>query len=250
MSGHSKWAQIKRQKGAADIKRGQMFTKIANAITIAVRQGGGITDPTQNFRLRLLIEKARATNMPKENVERAIERGAGRGEKGKGLEEVIYEGFGPGGISLIVEVTTDNKQRTTAEIRNIFEKNDAILATPGSVSYQFESKGLITVNKENKTIDDIFLMAADAGAEDVEEAGDKVLIYTKPLDLTRVKDMLVKNNLSVSDFELTREPITPVKITSSEIAKKILSFIEKIEGLDDVQRVFASFDIPDELNIL
>lgn len=253
MSGHSKWAQIKRQKGAADIKRGQVFTKIANTITIAVRQGGGVADPLQNFRLRLAIEKARAINMPKENIERALRRAQGK-LAGETLEEVVYEGFGPGGVAVIVEATTDNKQRTTSEIKNLFDKNNANLATPGAVSYQFQTKGEIAVKKNlpagkagGKTLDDIFLMAADLGAEDVEELGKEVLVYTKPEDLARIKEELVAKNLTVDNFELIRKPVTNVSINDPSMAQKILTFIEKLEGLDDVQKVYSNFDIPDEI---
>lgn len=246
MSGHSKWAQIKRQKGAADIKRGQAFTKLANAIIIAVRQGGGIGDPEQNFKLRLAIEKAREINMPKENIERAIEKGVGRGEKGDGLEEVVYEGFGPAGTAVIVEAVTDNKQRTTPEVKNIMEKNGGTLATPGSVSYQFQTKGLITVKKNGNTVDDIFLLSADAGAEDVEEAGDEVFIYTKPEELAKVRDVL-STRLSIVSAELFRKPAATVAIFDKESAGRIIRFVERLEQLDDVQKVYANFDIPDEL---
>ncbi|MDP3988119.1 MAG: YebC/PmpR family DNA-binding transcriptional regulator [Candidatus Levybacteria bacterium] len=246
MSGHSKWSQIKRQKGVSDVKRGLVFTKIANAITIAVKQGGGIGDPEQNFRLRLTIEKAKSANMPKENVQRAIEKGQGKGGKGD-FYEVVYEGFGPGGVVFIVEAATDNKLRTTSEIKNFFEKNNVNLATPGAVSYQFQIKGLINVKKEGKTVDEVFLIAADAGAEDVEDAGNEVLVYTKPEELAKIKDDLIKNGLSVESFELTKNPITTVEVNNKEIAAKILSFIEKVEGMDDVQKVYSNFDIPEDI---
>lgn len=247
MSGHSKWTQIKRQKGVTDIKRGQAFTKLANAITIAVREGGGITDPNQNFRLRLTIEKARTINMPKDNIERAIERGRGKGGMGEGFSEVVYEGFGPGGVALIVEAATDNKLRTTSEVKNLFDKNNANLGIPGAVSYMFQKKGLVTVSKDGKTLDDIFLIAADVGAEDVEDAADAVIIYTKFEDLMKVKDQLSKNGLKVLEAELTRKPVTTVSITDREAAQKTLSFIEKLESLDDVQKVYSNFDIPDTI---
>lgn len=245
MSGHSKWAQIKRQKGVADIKRGQIFTKIAKAITIAVREGRGVSDPNQNFKLRLTIDKARSVNMPKDNIERAIERGKGGG-KGDEIQEVVYEGFGPGGIALIIEATTDNKLRTTSEVKNTLEKNGGTMATPGAVSYQFETKGLINVKKDNKTEDEIFLIAADSGAEDIEEAGSEFLIYTKPDKLGLVRDA-VNEKLQIVNAELTRKPTMNVIIQDKETAKKILSLMDKIEDLDDVQKVYANFDIQDEL---
>lgn len=244
MSGHSKWAQIKRQKGVADIKRGQIFTKLAKAVTIAVRDGGGIADPNQNFKLRLVIDKARAVNMPKENIERAIEKGKGGG-KGEELYEVIYEGFAPGGIALIVEATTDNKLRTNSEVKNVIEKSGGTLGVPGSVSYQFQTKGLVNV-KKNKDLDEIFLIAADAGAEDIEEAGDEVLIYTKPEELGSVRNAL-SNKLELVNAELTRKPTITIGIEDKNKAEKIIGLIEKLENMDDVQRVYANFDISEDL---
>ncbi|MBI2074885.1 MAG: YebC/PmpR family DNA-binding transcriptional regulator [Candidatus Levybacteria bacterium] len=245
MSGHSKWAQIKRQKGATDAKRGQAFTKLANAITVAVRESGGISDPAQNFKLRLLVEKARAVNMPKENIERAIQRASGK-QAGEGVAEITYEGFGPGKVALMVDAVTDNKQRTTSEVKNILDKNGAVLATPGAVSYQFVQKGLITVKKNGQNADDIFLLAADAGAEDIEEVGDEILVYTKPDQLSKVKEGLTKS-LNIVDAELTRKPMVTVSITNKEIASKILTLMERLESLDDVQKVYANFDITDEI---
>lgn len=245
MSGHSKWSQIKRQKGVADQKRGQAFTKMGNVISIAVRQGGGIADPEQNFRLRLEIERARAINMPKENIERAIERGQGR-DKGHELSEVVYEGFGPGGIAIIVEATTDNKQRTTPEIKSIFEKNGGALGTPGSVAYLFHQVGAITVKKNTKTADEIFLIAADAGALDVEEIGEEVIIYTKPDELKNVKDIL-QDQLVIVTAELIHKPVNSINIVEKNLASKILGFIDRLESHDDVQKVYANFDIPDEM---
>ena len=245
MSGHSKWAQIKRQKGVADIKRGQIFTKLAKAITIAVREGGGVSDPAQNFKLRLIIDKARSVNMPKENIEREIEKGKGGG-KGEDLYEVVYEGFGPSGIALIIEATTDNKLRTTSEVNNVLEKNGGTMANQGAVSYQFETKGLINVKKDNKTADEVFLMAADAGAEDLEEAGAEFLIYTKPEELSLVKDSL-SGKLQILNAELTRKPTIINKVEDKNTARKILSLLDRLESMDDVQKVYSNFDIPDEL---
>lgn len=250
MSGHSKWAQIKRQKGAADVKRGLTFTKLSNAISITVKESGGIGDPDQNFKLRLLIDKAKAVNMPKDTIARAIQKGQGKGAAGIDLQEAVYEGFGPDHVALIIEVTTDNKARTNSEIKNIFDKNGATLATPGSVSYLFSGKGLIYVKKDDKTLEDIFLVAADAGAQDVEEAGGEVLVYTKPNELAQVKNHLTEAGLSVQEFELSRKPTVTVLIDNKETAAKILSLIEKIESLDDVQKVYANFNIAEEaLNI-
>src|SRR5579883_2068871 len=171
MSGHSKWATIKRQKGANDAKRGVLFTKLSNAISVAVRQGGGVADPTQNFRLRLAVDAARNANMPKENIERAISRASGK--DAKAFEEVVYEGFGPGGISVIIEAATDNKNRTTPEVKSIMEKNGGTMGQMGSVAYQFQLIGRITLQKGEKSLDDIFMEAAELGAQDVEEGEDE-----------------------------------------------------------------------------
>lgn len=245
MSGHSKWSQIKRQKGAADIKKGQVFTKLANAITIAIRHGGGVADPEANFRLRLTIEKARQANMPKENIERAIERGAGKA--GGGMEEVVYEGYGPGGVALIVEAATDNRQRTTAEVRNIFEKHGGNLGSKGAVDYLFESMGMLVVSKNNQGSEEIMLVAIEAGAQDVEEAGSVIEIYTKPEELNAIKEKLKDRGLAIESMELTQKPKTTVSVSDLETAQKILSFVERLENLDDVQKIYANFDIPDEL---
>ena len=245
MSGHSKWATIKRQKGANDAKRGQLFTKLSKAITIAVRQGGGIGDPNSNFRLRLAIEAARNANMPKDNIERAISRASGK--EMTELAEALYEGFGPGGFSVIVETLSDNNQRTVSEVKNIFDKNGGNMGNQGSVQYQFDKKGVIAVAKDGKTIDDIFLIAADNQAEDVEEMGDDVYIYTKPEDLAQVRNNLIEQGLTVKVAELTWKPIVFNSIGDKTQAERAINFLEKLESLDDVQKVYANFDIPDEV---
>lgn len=243
MSGHSKWAQIKRSKGAADVRRGQAFTKLAKAIIIEVRQSG-IGNPEQNFKLRLFIEKARQMNMPKDTIERAIEKGLGKGEKEESLQEAVYEGFGPGNVAVMVETVTDNKQRTFSEIRQLFERNGGTMGNQGTVAYQFEQKGLITVRKNGKNVDDIFLLAADAGAQDVEEAGEEVLIYTNPEELAKVRDAL-SAELTIIDAELTRKPTLSIPVTDKNTAEQVLAFMDKMESHDDVQKVYSNFDIPD-----
>ncbi len=245
MSGHSKWSTIKRQKGAADAKRGQLFTKLSKAITIAVGQGGGVTDPNSNPRLRLAVDTARSANMPKDNIDRAIQRAAGK--QVNEMEEVVYEGFGPGGFSIIIEAITDNKMRTTPEVKNRIEKLGGRVGTQGSVSYQFAQKGLVSIDKNGHTLDDIFLMSADAGADDIEEAGEEILIYTKPDDLAKVRDSLLQQGLIVKNAEFIRKPLTLVEISDQETAEKAISFIEKLEELDDIQKIYANFDIPDEI---
>lgn len=245
MSGHSKWAQIKRQKGVADIKRGQAFTKVSNAITITVRESG-VADPEQNFKLRLAIEKAKDLNMPKENIQRAIEKALRKSEKEEGLQEVVYEGFGPSKIAVMIEAVTDNKQRTASEIKTIFDKNGGILVAPGAVSYQFQQIGQISVKKDGKTVDDIFLLAADSQAMDVEEADNEVFIYTKPEDLSKVRNSLIEKGLTISDSGLTRKPIVTTRIENESDVKKVLLFMDKLEELSDVQKVYANFDIPEQ----
>jgi YebC/PmpR family DNA-binding regulatory protein len=245
MSGHSKWATIKRQKGANDAKRGQLFTKLSKAITIAVRQGGGVVNADDNPRLRLAVDVARAANMPKDNIDRAIQRAAGK--QGADLEEAIYEGFGPGGFSVIVEALTDNKQRTVSEVKNIFDKNGGNMGAQGSVMYQFEKKGIITVEKGDKTLDDIFLIAIDCLAEDVEDADSEVLVYTKPDDLAKVRNNLSQQSVMVKTAEFVWKPGVTVEITDVSSAQKALAFLEKLENLDDVQKVYANFDIPDTI---
>lgn len=249
MSGHSKWATIKRQKGVADQKRGQVFTKLANAITIAVKTGGGIGDPTQNFRLRLLIEKAREANMPKANIERAIEHGKGVGEDGRTFEEAVYEGFTPGGAAVMVEAATDNKQRTTGEIKNIFDKAGGVFGQPGTVSYQFEQKGMIVLEKNDQaSVDEIMLFAADAGAEDIEEVEEGICIYTKVEDLAKVREALSAQKLTIQDAELIRKPMVIQSVEDAESIEKITSFLEKLENLDDVQKVYTNAVFSSNLN--
>lgn len=245
MSGHSKWSTIKRQKGTKDQKRGQIFTKLSYSITIAVREGGGITDPDSNFRLRLAIDEARAANMPKENIKRAIERASGK--QGGDIEEVFYEGFGPGGFSVIVEALTDKRQRTIAEVKNVFEKNGGSMGVSGSVLYQFEKKGLITVSKVEKLLDDIFLIAVEAGAEDVEDSDKDVIIYTVADNLGKVRVGLEEHGLSIKESYLLYKPIAVNVISDKDQAEKAIKFIDKLEELDDVHKVYVNFDIDDEI---
>lgn len=246
MSGHSKWSTIKRQKGAADVKRGQVFTKMGNAITIAVREGGG-GDPTSNFKLRLAIDQARTANMPKENIQRAIDRGMGKSGAGGQLETVNYEGYAPGKVAIIIEAVTDNRNRTSSEIKGVVEKNGGTFASSGAVSWMFSDCGLVTVSREGKSFDEIFEAAVDAGAEDVEEAGDLAEVYTKPADLDRVKKSLEEKEFKVLSAELYKKPTNTVEIADAEIAKKVLNFVEKLEDVDGVSKVYANFDILDDI---
>lgn len=239
MSGHSKWSTIKRQKGAADVKRGLTFTKLSNAITIAVKQGGGIGDPTQNFRLRLAVDAAKTANMPKENVERAIKRALGK-EAGE-MEEVIYEGFAPGGgVSIIIEAITDNSQRTTSFIKSIFNKAGASFGQPGSVAYQFKQVGQIEVKKSGKSYDDIFELAVESGAEDIEDLEEEVFVYTTVTDMTKVKDALIGRGIEVIGADIIRKPIVTVEVIDDAKLSKIKNFVDTIEELDDVQKVYTN----------
>lgn len=237
MSGHSKWSTIKRQKGAADVKRGQAFTKIANAITIAVKQGGGVSDPEQNPRLRLAVELARSTNMPKDNIERAIARAKNKGE-GE-LSELTYEGFAPGGVSVLVEAATDNPNRTTSEVKSLFNKSGARFGEQGAVSYMFKQVGEITVLKNGKSIDDIFLSAAEAGADDIEDRGEEVGVYTDPGKVTGVKNSLEQAGFAVEASELSMKPISTIDVGPEE-REKIINFLSALEDMDDVQKVYSN----------
>ena len=238
MSGHSKWSQIKRQKEKTDINKGLTLTKLANSIIIAVREGEGITDPNQNFRLRLAIDSARAYNMPKENIERAIQRAAKK--EGGEIEEVTYEGFAPGGVSVIIEAATDNPQRTTAEIKNLFRKVGASFGQKGSVSYQFSKMGRIVIEKNGKTLDEIFLIAVENGAEEIAEEDDNVVVYTKISDLSKVREKLVENGFKIASAGLTRKPTITTEVSDPLQLKKIKNFLETINSLEDVQNVYSN----------
>ncbi|HUQ85463.1 MAG TPA: YebC/PmpR family DNA-binding transcriptional regulator [Candidatus Limnocylindrales bacterium] len=245
MSGHSKWSTIKRQKGTKDQKRGQVFTKLSYSITTAVREGGGVADPNSNFRLRLAVDEARAANMPKENITRAIERASGK--QAGDIEEIFYEGFGPGGFSVIVETLTDKKQRTVAEVKNAFEKNGGSMGVAGSVMYQFEKTGVITVSKNGQSLDDIFLIAADCYAEDIEDSDTDAIIYTKSDDLAKARNALLEKAIKIRETRLIWKPVSINTLTDKEQAQKAIKFIDLLEELDDVHKVYVNFDIDDNI---
>jgi len=245
MSGHSKWSTIKRQKEINDARRGQAFTKLGNLITSAVKSGGGVTDPEKNFKLRLAIEKARALNMPKGNIERAIKRVESQ-KGGEGWTEFVYEGYGPLGIAIMTEVVTDNKNRTTAEIKNIFERGGGSIASPGAVSFQFEQVGLVTVEKTNNPEKQI-LNLMDMGVDDVEEAVDVIEVYTELGKLREARDKIEKEGFRVLSEELIMKPLNELKIEDKNEIKQVLKFISNLESHDDVQKVFSNFDIPEEI---
>ena len=243
MSGHSKWSQIKRQKGANDAKRGAIFTKIAREITIAAREGGG--DPDANYRLRLAMEKARSENMPADNIKRAIEKAAG-GNAAEQYEEMVYEGYGPGGVAILVEAATDNKNRTAADVRAMFTKSGGQLAGGGAVAWQFEPRGVIVVSPNGLSADDIALAAIDAGADDVDTESDPLEVYTDPINLEPLRVALEGSGATVETAEVTMQPKTPIEV-DEHVARQNLRLIESLEDLDDVQRVTANFDLPAEI---
>jgi YebC/PmpR family DNA-binding regulatory protein len=243
MSGHSKWSQIKRQKGANDAKRGALFTKLTREIITAARQGGGDVDG--NYRLRMAIDKARANSMPMENIKRAVERASGAGADAEQYEEISYEGLGPSNVAVIVTTMTDNRNRTASEIRSIFTKSGGSL-TP--VAWQFEPRGIISVPLNGRDPDEVTLAAIDAGALDVgsPEAG-AIIVSTEPADLERVRTTLASSGYEADSAELSMEPTTRVEIAEEKTARGVLTFVERLEDLDDVQNVYANFDIPDAL---
>ncbi len=243
MSGHSKWSQIKRQKGANDAKRGALFTKLAREIITAARQGGG--DQDANYRLRMAVDKAKANSMPAENIKRAIERASGSGADAEQYEEVTYEGLGPANVAVIVAAMTDNRNRTASEIRSVFSKAGGSLST---VSWQFEQKGIISLPLNGKDPDEVTLAAIDAGASDVgsPDAG-AIIVITEPADLESVRRSLADGGFEADSAELSLEPTTKVEIGDEKSAKQVLLFMERLEDLDDVQNVYANFDIPADL---
>ncbi|HXK34276.1 MAG TPA: YebC/PmpR family DNA-binding transcriptional regulator [Dehalococcoidia bacterium] len=241
MAGHSKWAQIKRQKGANDAQRGQLFTKLAKEIIISAKQGG--PDPAGNFRLRLAIQKAKDNNMPADNIQRAIAKGSGGGE-GSDVEEVTYEGYGPGGTAIIVEAATDNRNRTVAEVRNVFARAGGNLGETGSVAWNFELRGVINVSPNGVDPDEIALRAIDAGAEDVQVGATSIDVYTQPGDLEAVKQALEAAGATVESAETSRVPKTTVQLDEKS-AIATLRLVEKLEALDDVQKVYFNGEFSD-----
>ncbi len=244
MSGHSKWHSIRHKKAATDAKRGKIFTRHANLITIAARSGG---DPEMNPTLRLALENARKANLPSSNIDRAIKRGTGELKDAAAIEEVTYEGYGPNGIAVIVEALTDNKNRSYTNIRTAFNKNGGSLGESGSVMYMFERKGVITINAEGQDTDEIELTAIDAGAEDIKVDGDIVQIYTAPGSLNDVSEKLTAGGIEFENAESSMIPSNTVEISDEEAAKKVMAFIEAIEEDDDVSNVHSNFDIDDSI---
>jgi YebC/PmpR family DNA-binding regulatory protein len=243
MSGHSKWSTIKRKKGKADQERGKLFTRLIKEITVAAREGGG--DPEGNPRLRTAIENAKSGNMPTANIEKAIKRGTGE-LPGVTYEEYTYEGYGPQGVAILVETLTDNKNRTTAEIRHILSKHNGHLGEVGCVSWMFHQKGTVVVDKGKADEDTLMAIALDAGAEDVKDEGEFFEIVTTPSDLEPVKQGLAGKSIEFTSAELSREPQTVIKLDGKH-AEQILKLMDALEDQDDVQKVYANFDVPDEI---
>ncbi|MBC7357238.1 MAG: YebC/PmpR family DNA-binding transcriptional regulator [Desulfacinum sp.] len=244
MSGHSKWSTIRHKKAAQDAKRGKIFTKLIKEITVAARMGGG--DPEANPRLRAAIAAAKAENMPKDNIERAIKKGTGELE-GAAYEEVIYEGYGPGGVAILVEAMTDNRNRAASEVRHIFTKNGGSLGEAGCVAWMFDKHGMIVFSKEKVSEEEVMEVALEAGAEDVRDQEDQFEVVTTVADFEKVKAAFDERGLVYEMAEVTMVPQTTVRVEDEKTAQQLLRLMDMLEDNDDVQHAYANFDIPDEI---
>lgn len=242
MSGHSHYATIKRQKESKDAQKGNLFSKLTKEIALAAKSGGG-PDPDTNYKLRVAIDRAKASNMPKDNIERVLEKVKGATQN---LDEVTYEGFGPGGINVIIEAVTDNRNRTSQEIKNLFERGGGNMAGPGSVAFNFEPKGLLVIKKEGNS-EEIMLKLIDAGVEDLEETEDGIEVYVSYTKLSETKSKLEGLGFVVSSFELTKKPKSLQDVEDKQQIQKTLSFLESLESHEDVQKVYTNFNVPDSL---
>ena len=245
MSGHSKWSSIKHKKGAADAKRGQLFSKLSRAILVAAKEGGG--DPANNLALQNAIEKARSYSMPKENIDRAIAKGSGADADANAFETIVYEGYGPEGVALIVEALTDNKNRTAADVRHLFAKNGGNLGATGAVAWQFERLGVVVVAGDGADEEDLLLVAADAGADDVMLDGSSFQVTSAPEALVAVRAAVEEAGFSVESAELQLVPKTTVSIDDEAKARQVMRLVDALEENDDVQDVYANFDIPERV---
>ncbi len=243
MSGHSKWSTIKHKKGAADAKRGKLFSKLSKAIMAAAKDGG--PDPGTNLALQNAIEKARSYSMPKDNIERAIAKGSGEGTDGATFETVVYEGYGPEGVAVLVEALTDNRNRTASEVRHLFSKHGGNLGATGAVAWQFERLGVVLVRADEVDEEELLLVAADAGAGDIERDGDVFQVSSPPEQLAAVRAALESFGYVIESAELSMVPKTTVAISDESVAKKVVRLVEGLEDFDDVQDVYANFDIPE-----
>ena len=245
MSGHSKWSSIKHKKGAADAKRGKLFSKLSRAIIVAAREGG--PDPAGNLALQNAVEKARSYSMPKDNIERAIARGSGADADAQAFETVVYEGYGPSGVAVIVEALTDNRNRTAADVRHLFGKHDGNLGGSGAVTWLFERRGVVLVAADGVDEDELTLAAAEGGAEDVARDGSSFQVVAEPESLTAVREAIEAAGIPVESAELTMVPKTTVEVADEASAKKILRLMDALEENDDVQDVYSNFDIPERV---
>lgn len=248
MSGHSKWANIKHKKGKADAQKGQMFTKLAREIMVAVKMGGG-PNPEANFRLKIAVQKAKAANVPNDNIQRAIQKAVGD-QDANNFEELIYEGYGPGGVAIMMNILTDNRNRTAGDIRHIFAKNGGNMGETGCVSWMFKEKGVLTIEKTNfgMSEDDLLLLALEKGADDVKtDDEEEIEIYTDPANFQSVKEGLEAEGLEFSNAEISMIPETTVEVTDLEQAKYLLRLMDYLDEHDDVQNTYTNFDIPEEI---
>jgi YebC/PmpR family DNA-binding regulatory protein len=245
MSGHSKWSSIKHKKGAADAKRGKLFSKLARSIIVAAKEGGG--DPANNLSLQNAIEKARSYSMPKDNIDRAIAKGTGDGADGANFETVVYEGYGPEGVAVIVEALTDNRNRTASDVRHAFAKHGGNLGTTGAVAWQFERRGVVVVSADGVDEDELFMVAADGGAEDLTRDGSVFEVTSAPEALAAVRGAVSQAGFAVESAELSLIAKTTVAVDDETAARQLMRLIDELEDNDDVQEVFANFDIPEHV---
>jgi YebC/PmpR family DNA-binding regulatory protein len=245
LSGHSKWSSIKHKKGAADAKRGKLFSKLSRAIIVAAKEGGG--DPANNLALQNAIEKARSYSMPKDNIDRAIAKGSGADADADAFEEIVYEGYGPEGVAVIVDALTDNRNRTAADVRHLFQKHGGSLGTTGAVAWQFERRGVVVVPAEGVDEEELLMTAADGGADDVEPDGDVFQVTSAPEALSSVRTAIEGAGFAVDSAELVMLPKTTVSIEDETTARQVMRLIDALEDNDDVQDVYANFDIPDRV---
>jgi YebC/PmpR family DNA-binding regulatory protein len=245
LSGHSKWSSIKHKKGAVDAKRGQLFSKLSRAIIVAAKEGGG--DPANNLALQNAIEKARSYSMPRDNIDRAIAKGSGADGDSDAFEAIVYEGYGPEGVAVIVEALTDNRNRTAADVRHLFAKHGGNLGATGAVAWQFDRRGVVVVPADGVDEEELLLVAADGGADDVEQDGDAFNVTSAPEELAAVREALAAAGLTVESAELTLIPKTTVAIEDEAKARQVMRLVDALEENDDVQEVYANFDIPEQL---
>ena len=246
MSGHSKWSTIKHKKAATDAKRGKLFTKLSKEIIVAAKMGGGVID--MNFRLRMAVQIAKDANMPADNIDRAIKKGSGSGSDGETMSEIVYEGYGPGGIGIMLETLTDNKNRTVADIRSTLSKAGGNMAESGAVAWQFEQKGVLVINVVQDQAEELAMMAIDVGAEDFETYDGTLHIYSPPTDLETIRNKFSEQNIDVSSSELSLIPSNTIMLDDKK-AIQTLKLLEQLEDLDDVQKVFSNADFSDEAMI-